>query len=156
MRVGRDYIGVGVGAIVFNGEGKVFLAKRGPKATNEQGLWEFPGGRVEFNEKLTQAIQREFREEYDMTIEVIEMLSVNDHILPAEKQHWVSATFLAWHVAGIPKILEPEKCIAIGWFTLDALPEPLTVVSQENWCSYRDKYGLNSIWPQSALHSGNC
>ena len=49
-----------------------------------------------------------------MTIEVIEMLSVNDHILQAEKQHWVSATFLAWHVAGIPTILEPVKCTVIG------------------------------------------
>ncbi|ETW98364.1 MAG: hypothetical protein ETSY1_19045 [Candidatus Entotheonella factor] len=155
MRVGQDYIGVGVGAMVFNEEGKVFLAKRGPKATNEQGLWEFPGGTVELNEKLIQALQREFLEEYGMTIEVIEMLSVNDHILPAEHQHWVSVAYLAWHVAGVPIILEPEKCTEIGWFTLNALPEPLTVVSRENWCSYRDKYGLISIWPRSALNLGS-
>ena len=44
MIVGIDCIGVGVGAMVFNNEGKVFLAQRGSKATNERGYWEFPGG----------------------------------------------------------------------------------------------------------------
>lgn len=32
MKPGRDYIGVGVGAMVFNDRGEVFLAQRGPKA----------------------------------------------------------------------------------------------------------------------------
>ena len=43
MRAGYDYIGVGVGAIVFNEAGEVFLARRGPRASNERGTWEFPG-----------------------------------------------------------------------------------------------------------------
>ena len=50
MKRGIDYIGVGVGAILVNKEGYVFLAQRGPKAKNEQGLWEFPGGSGEFGE----------------------------------------------------------------------------------------------------------
>ena len=33
MKKGVDYIGVGAGAVIFNKEGKVFLAKRGAEAT---------------------------------------------------------------------------------------------------------------------------
>jgi mutator protein MutT len=141
MTPGRDYIGVGVGAMVFNDEGRVFLSQRGPKAKNERGCWEFPGGSVEFGETLAAAIQREFREEYDMQIELVELLDVSDHILPDEGQHWVSPTFIARHTAGEPRIVEPEKCTAIGWFALDALPEPLSQVTQDDVREYRKKYG---------------
>lgn len=55
MKPGKDYIGVGVGGMVFNAAGEVFLSQRGPKATNERGAWEFPGGRVEFGETLSDA-----------------------------------------------------------------------------------------------------
>ncbi|MBN8591950.1 MAG: NUDIX domain-containing protein [Anaerolineae bacterium] len=90
MRRGIDYIGVGVGAIIVDAEGRLFLAKRGPKAKNERGLWEFPGGGVEFGETLKAALVWEIAEEYGVTIEVGAMLTVTDHILPEECQHWVS------------------------------------------------------------------
>ncbi len=137
IRIGFDVIGVGVGAMVFNERGEVFLSQRGPKAKNERGTWEFPGGGVEFGEKLEDAIQREFREEYDMVIEIVSLLAVDDHILPDEGQHWVSPTFIARQVSGEPRIMEPEKCAAIGWFTLDNLPAPLSVITQANAEAYR-------------------
>ena len=144
MRAGHDYIGVGVGAMVFNQEGKVFLARRGPQASNEQGTWEFPGGKVSFRETLADAIVREFEEEYGMTIELIELLGVDDHIL--EHEHWVSHTFIARFVAGLPVIREPDKCSAIGWFALLALPEPLSVVTQDDVRMYLTKYGEQHSW----------
>jgi 8-oxo-dGTP pyrophosphatase MutT (NUDIX family) len=52
MQKGIDYIGVGVGAIIFDGAGRIFLAKRGAEAQNEKNRWEFPGGGVEFGETL--------------------------------------------------------------------------------------------------------
>ncbi len=137
MKPGQDYIGVGVGAIVVNDAGEVFLSQRGPKASNERGTWEFPGGKLDFGERLQEAIQREFLEEYGMTIAADELLCVNDHILPDENQHWVSPTFLARHLAGEPRILEPGKCSAIGWFSLDDLPAPLSVVTQNDLQVYR-------------------
>ncbi len=41
---GKDYIGVGVGAMIFNDKGELLLAKRGQAAKNERGCWEIPGG----------------------------------------------------------------------------------------------------------------
>lgn len=146
MIAGRDYIGVGVGAMVFNETGQVFLAQRGPQAKNERGCWEFPGGSVEYGERLAAAIKRELDEEYEMEIEVIELLGVADHILPAEQQHWVSPTFIARHTGGSPRIVEPTKCSAIGWFSLSALPQPLSAVSVEDVRTYSARYGNRSSW----------
>lgn len=140
MIPGRDYIGVGVGAMVFNQEGQVFLAQRGPRARNEQGTWEFPGGMVGFGEKLMDAIKREFLEEYGMEIEIIDLLCVTDHILSNGQEHWVSPAFIARHVSGIPEIRELEKCTGIGWFDLAELPEPLSQVTRDNLYHYHLKY----------------
>lgn len=147
MKAGIDYIGVSVGALVFNAEGAVLLSQRGQKAKNEQGTWEFPGGSVDYGERLEDAVQREFREECGIEIELIEMLAVDSHILPNEGQHWVATTYLARHTSGVPVIKEPEKCSGLGWFRLDQLPSPLSVISQYNVRDYLAKYGTNPPKP---------
>ena len=139
MRRGVDYIGVGVGAVILNEDGRLFLALRGPAAKNERGLWEFPGGSVEFGERLADALRREMTEEYGVQIEVGDLLDVVDHLLPAEGQHWVSPTFICRLISGEPTIREPGKCAAIGWFALDELPANLTVVTQANLAHYRQR-----------------
>lgn len=140
LQMGIDYVGVGVGAIVVNDGGQVFLSQRGKQATNEQGTWEFPGGKVHFGDTLRQTLIREFMEEYGMTIDIIELLSVDDHILEDEGQHWVSPTFIAKSVGAAPQILEPHKCSAIGWFDIDDLPSPLSLITQYNVRDYRERY----------------
>ncbi len=146
MIPGRGYIGVGVGAMVFNRDGEVFLAQRGPAAGNERGTWEFPGGKVDFGETLAAAIVREFWEEYGMMIEIIELLGVNDHILPAEQEHWVAPTFIARQVEGTPTIQEPMKCSAIGRFAMNDLPQPLSQVTSADVRMYVLRHGSRSNW----------
>lgn len=137
MKRGIDYIGVGVGAIILNQNGQLFLACRGPLAKNERGLWEFPGGSVEFGERLEDALKREIREEYGIEIEIGPLIDIVDHILPEEGQHWVSPTYLCWLTGGEPQILEPGKCTAIGWFDVEYPPSPLTQISRENLAHYQ-------------------
>jgi mutator protein MutT len=139
MKRGTDYIGVGVGALIVNDLGQVFLSRRGPKAGNERGLWEFPGGAVEFGETLANALRREVFEEYGIEIEVGALLDVVDHILPHEGQHWVSPTYICRVVSGEPVIREPEKCSEIGWFEVGEVPEALTLISKLNLDHYRRK-----------------
>jgi mutator protein MutT len=134
---GEDYVGVGVGAIVVDDAGRVFLAQRGAAARNERGSWEFPGGKVEFGDKLQDTLKREFMEEFGMDIDIGQLLSVDDHILPDEGQHWVSATYIARSTGAAPRIREPEKCSAIGFFPLDNLPQPLSLISQYNLRDYQ-------------------
>ncbi len=139
MQRGIDYIGVGVGAIIVDDEGKLFLARRGERAKNERGLWEFPGGSVEFGETLIEALKREMREEYGIEIAVGELLDVVDHILPKEGQHWVSPTFICTTVSGEPRIMEPEKCAEIGWFAVKDVPAKLTMITRENLRHYLER-----------------
>ncbi len=136
MKNGTDCIGVGVGAVIVDGGGKLFLARRGPGARNERGAWEFPGGAVAYGEKLKDALKREIREEYGIEITVGELLDVVDHLLPEENQHWVSPTYLCRIRSGTPRILEPGKCTRIGWFAPDDLPENLSRITRVNLEQY--------------------
>jgi 8-oxo-dGTP diphosphatase len=122
---------VGVGAVVMNAAGAMFMAQRGTLAKNERGYWEFPGGGIEYGEAARAAIEREFLEEYGMVIQAGELLGFYEHVNSAEDQHWVSPTFLAQHISGEPRICEPDKCAAIGWFTLDDLPAPLSKMTRD-------------------------
>ena len=141
MQKGVDYIGVGVGAAIINKEGKLFITKRGPKAKNERGKWEIPGGSVEFGETLREAVVREINEENGFDIEVVSLLDVCDHIIPDEKQHWVAPVFICKIKKGEPGILEPEKCEQIGWYTLEeAELLPLSIVTTLNIQMLKEQY----------------
>lgn len=141
MQKGVDYIGVGTGAMIFNRDGKVFLVKRGSNARNEAGKWDFPGGGVEFGEKCENAVKREIKEEFDMDIEVVELLEVVNHILPEERQHWVSPSYIANHISGEPKIMEPEKTEEIKWVDISEIdPNDLTLPSRFDLEVYKEKY----------------
>ena len=50
-----------VGAIVFDGDGRLLLIRRANPPS--QGLWSLPGGRVETGESAEQAVVRELLEE---------------------------------------------------------------------------------------------
>lgn len=145
MKRGIDYIGVGVGAVIQDQAGRLFLSRRGPKAKNERGLWEFPGGGVEFGETLASALQREMHEEYGIEIDVGELLDVADHILPHEGQHWVSPSYLCTIRSGEPAILEPGKCTEIGWFHPHRMPDDLTVITRFNLENYLRRLGADRL-----------
>lgn len=68
---------VGVGGVVVR-EGRVLLIRRGKEPL--YGRWVVPGGTVELGETLQQALVREMREETDLEVEPLEVLSVFDRI----------------------------------------------------------------------------
>ena len=95
---------------------------------------------MEFGEKLQDAVRREMREEYGVEIEILEQFPAADHNIEAENQHWVPTTFLARLGRGEePKILEPDKCDAIGFFPLDTLPQPLSIITQIDISYYHSR-----------------
>lgn len=140
MEKGIDYIGVSVGAMIFNNKNQLFLTKRGKKCKNERGHWEAPGGGVKFGERLIDAIKRGMKEEYGVEIDIIEQFPAADHTIPNERQHWVPTTFLAKLKSGNkPKIMEPEKCEEIGWFSLNNLPSPLSIITKIDIKYYKNR-----------------
>ena len=139
MQNGVDYIGVSVGALIVNDKGEIFLNKRGKEARNEKGCWEAPGGAVDFWEKREDAIKREVKEEFDVDIIIITTLQTSDEILPKYKQHWIATTYIC-KIRNIqkPKIMEPHKCDAIGWFSLGKLPRPISYITKLGINAYKD------------------
>jgi len=133
MKPGKDFIGLGCGAVIKNSEGKILLMRRGPKSKNEAGTWTIPGGGVEFGEAMAQAVVREIKEELGVEIKVLRQYGCADHIMPSEGQHWVSTIFECEIMSGEPKILEPEKCSQIGWYSFAEMANlPLGVIMKEN------------------------
>jgi len=57
-----------VAVALIDRDGRVLLAKR-PKGKNMEGLWEFPGGKVDAGETPETALIRELQEELGVDIE---------------------------------------------------------------------------------------
>ncbi|MBT3817360.1 MAG: NUDIX domain-containing protein [Candidatus Magasanikbacteria bacterium] len=123
MIIGTDCIGVGCGALILNDKEEILLLKRGKASKNQVGVWSKIGGSVEFGDTVEETLLKEAKEEIDCDIELLQFINYADHLLPEEKQHWVSFNYLAKIISGTPKIMEPEKCSDMQWFHIDDLPE---------------------------------
>ena len=131
MKPGVDFVGVGVGVMVRRADGKFLLGRRAGESRNEVGSWTFPGGAVEFMEKIEDCARREAREEFGIEIKLVRLLKVVNQFIIREKQHWVNPLFLGELVSGEPKIMEQDKFSRFGWFSVEDLPFPLTVNLQD-------------------------
>jgi 8-oxo-dGTP diphosphatase len=56
-----------VACALVDADGRVFIAQR-PKGKQLEGLWEFPGGKLEPGETPVQALIRELKEELDIEV----------------------------------------------------------------------------------------
>lgn len=147
MKKGIDFIGVGVGTIIFNKDGKVLLAKRGLKAKNEVGKWEFPGGGIKFGETSENAIKRECKEEFDIEIKIIEFLFFFDDILLEEKQHWVFPSYISKLKSKIVKIQEPDKCEDFKWVMLSEIDiKTISNATKSIYNKFIEKYGIDKVF----------
>jgi 8-oxo-dGTP diphosphatase len=54
-------------AVITNEQGEVLIALR-PVGAHQGGLWEFPGGKVEADEDISAALNRELHEELDIVV----------------------------------------------------------------------------------------
>lgn len=125
MQAGKDFIGVGCGAIIINDKNEVLLLKRSIHSRTDPGLWSRPGGQVEFNESIEQAVEREVKEETGIIVKAVRRLDYTETISDDKTTHWIALGFLAKHISGEPINVEPEKHDEIRWFALNNLPDNL-------------------------------
>lgn len=98
--------------IVHNGQ--VFATQRGYGEFKDG--WEFPGGKVEANESLEDALVREIKEELDTEIEVGELLDTIEYDYP--NFHLSMACFICTVKSGELILKEHE---AAKWLNKDNL-----------------------------------
>jgi ADP-ribose pyrophosphatase YjhB (NUDIX family) len=120
---GADYLALACGVFIFNEEGKFLMTLRSKNTRADRFRWGIPGGLVEFNERIEDAIRREAMEETGVTITSVEPIGYVDHILKDENKHFVSQLFVATTYTGTPTNMEPDKFDAFEWFDVNALPE---------------------------------
>lgn len=101
-------IGVGV---IRNNQGQILIDRRLDRGSMG-GLWEFPGGKIEANETITECIKREVLEELAIEVEVEELLITIDHIY-TDFQVTLYVHNCS-HKIGEP---QPIECQEIRWVT---------------------------------------
>ena len=132
------YPRVGVGAFILNDKNHLLLILRNNPP--EAGYWSIPGGKVEFMEKLEDAIIREIREEIGLNIKLEKLLCVTDHIVLSDNAHWVSPTFLVFEERGRATNREPHAIRQVQWFPLTELPPLLTLTTSAAVSAYFGQY----------------
>ena len=106
------HVAVGV---VLNSQDEVLIALRAKQA-HQGGLWEFPGGKVEADETVQQALVRELKEELDIIAECFKPLVVIEHDYGDKTVRldvWLVTQF-----DGVPCGCEGQQ---VKWSKIDAL-----------------------------------
>jgi 8-oxo-dGTP diphosphatase len=128
---------IGVGAVVFDPEGRVLLIRRGKPP--KMGLWSVPGGCLEPGETLVACCRREVLEETGIEIEPGPIVAVADRA--AEGFHYVIIDFAAVPAcSGVPDPVPATDVSDARWVDqteLDAYPlvEGLQAAIRSAWAS---------------------
>lgn len=127
MRKGIDFIGVGCVFVCHDGQGNILMHKRSATCRDEQGRWDCGGGSMEFGETFEETVRREVREEYGTDPIEARMIYVRNNLREhaGVKTHWINVVYLVLVNREEVRIAEPDKIDDIGWFTIDAMPEPI-------------------------------
>ena len=111
-------IGVGV---VRDGAGRVLIDQRLPEGLLG-GLWEFPGGKQEVDELITDTIARELQEELAITVRVDEELITLEHAYSHKRLRFV--VHLCTWLDGDPQPLASQQVRWVNPGDLDDYPFP--------------------------------
>ena len=114
---------VGVSLLVKNGD-RILLEKR-QGTTHGNGTWGPPSGHIDYGERPEEAAVRETQEETGVTVSEVKFRVITNDVFEAEQMHYITVWFEAKYVSGEPKVKSPEEESEVGWFTWDALPQPL-------------------------------
>jgi 8-oxo-dGTP diphosphatase len=106
-----------VAAALINAEEQTLVQKRAADRSMA-GLWEFPGGKVELNERPEDALVRELREELGITVLPDDLTPLSFASAPLGEKHLLLLLYICRNWVGEPAPLDAE---AVQWSDIDAL-----------------------------------
>lgn len=110
---------------------KVFLAKRADTKKFLPGVYELPGGHIDFGEEIEIGLKREIFEEFGINVSLGDPFYVFDYKNPVKGSHSVEVIYFAKFVDAIEKIvLNPEDHSRCDWFAEDEIEKALTYGKQ--------------------------
>ena len=113
---------VSVGIAIRGADGSFLLGRRAEAPA--LGQWSLPGGYVEGDELLHEAVRREAREETGVDVEVGPVIAVRSMVRP--DHHDTYLVFLADHVGGEP-VPDDHEFDRLEWFDGERLATDPTV-----------------------------
>jgi 8-oxo-dGTP diphosphatase len=113
---------VGVSVLVQKGD-RILLEKRAH--AHGAGTWGPPSGHIDYGERPEQTATRETQEETGVSINNLKFRCITNDVFEKDQKHYITLWFQADYVAGEAKLKAPDEESEVGWFALDALPQPL-------------------------------
>lgn len=111
----------------FDGIEKVFLAKRADSKKFLPGVYELPGGHIDFDEQPVAGLKREIDEEFGMKVEVGDPFFVFSYTNDIKHSHSIEVIYFAHFTNDIREIkINPEDHSEFGWFSEDVLSKATT------------------------------
>jgi 8-oxo-dGTP diphosphatase len=104
----------------FDGVEKVFLAQRAMTKKFFPGVYELPGGHIDFGEDIVAGLKREVHEELGKEISVGDPFSVFTYMNGVKASHSIEVCYFAQLTGELDDItLEPADHMGHGWFSAD-------------------------------------
>lgn len=114
---------VAVGIAIVNENKEVLLLRRKGKF---EGDWCFPGGHVEFGEKVSTAAMREVQEEVGIYLGSLDHNTWKLAEVIGEESHYITMMVTSKPLGEIkPQLMEPDKFYEFKWVSKNDLPKEL-------------------------------
>lgn len=111
----------------FDSVVKVFLPKRASTKKVLPGVFEIPGGHIDYGEDLVTGLKREILEEFGMNITVGEPFAAFTYLNDVKKSHSVEIIYFAQFTDPIENIqLAPEDHSEYVWIAADEIDKVFT------------------------------
>lgn len=115
-----DARSIAVVAAVIERDG-AFLVTRRQAGVHLEGMWEFPGGKIDAHETHAEALVREIREELDAGVDVHDLVFTTTHAYP---ERTVALYFYRCRLRGTPRPLLGQEMRWVRREDLAALEFP--------------------------------
>lgn len=106
----------------INGVPRVFVAQRALTKKFLPGVYEIPGGHIDFGEDIRDGLKREIREEFEVDVRLGDPFYVFDYQNPVKQSHTIEVIYFATLEGSADDIvLHPEDHAGSKWVSEDEL-----------------------------------
>lgn len=106
-------------AIILDEQNRILLSQRHQPDSSYHGLWQFPGGGIEFGEHPREAVIREVQEEIGLTIELLTEHPVVLHHVPTDDIQIIIIGYPARYRGGEIDVSQDPETGDARWFHYD-------------------------------------